>query len=95
MSSDFIASVTQKGHPVILAASDYYYLDCGAGEWVGGDPNANSWCDPFKAWQKVCDPCHTPKHIADTVMGQSYSFVPTANLSSEEARLILGGTRSC
>ena len=53
MSSDFIASVTQKGHPVILAASDYFYLDCGAGEWVGGDPNANSWCDPFKTWQRV------------------------------------------
>ncbi|KZV67223.1 glycoside hydrolase family 20 protein [Peniophora sp. CONT] len=75
-SSDFIASVTQKGHPVILAASDYFYLDCGAGEWVGGDPSANSWCDPFKTWQK------------------SYSFVPTANLTSEEAQLILGGEHS-
>ncbi|VDC07079.1 unnamed protein product [Peniophora sp. CBMAI 1063] len=76
MSSDFIASVTQKGHPVILAASDYFYLDCGAGEWVVGEPTVNSWCDPFKTWQK------------------SYSFIPTANLSSEEAQLILGGEHS-
>ena len=34
----------------------------------------NSWCDPFKTWQK------------------SYSFNPTANLTDEQAKLVLGGT---
>jgi hypothetical protein len=29
------------------------YQDCGGGEFVGADIG-NSWCDPFKTWQKVC-----------------------------------------
>ncbi|KZV67215.1 glycoside hydrolase family 20 protein [Peniophora sp. CONT] len=73
VSSENVASVAQKGHPIIHAASDYFYLDCGAGEWIGGDPTANSWCDPFKSWQK------------------SYTFDPTAGLSSNETQLVLGG----
>ncbi|VDC07078.1 unnamed protein product [Peniophora sp. CBMAI 1063] len=73
VSSENVASVAQKGHPVIHAASDYFYLDCGAGEWIGGDPTANSWCDPFKTWQKA------------------YTFDPTANLSSNQTQLVLGG----
>ena len=33
----------------------------------------NSWCDPFKSWQRA------------------YTFNPTANLTEEEAKLVLGG----
>ncbi|KAG5718461.1 hypothetical protein E4T56_gene8751, partial [Termitomyces sp. T112] len=36
----------------IHAASDYFYLDCGGGGWVGENVLGNSWCDPFKTWQK-------------------------------------------
>ncbi|KZV60321.1 glycoside hydrolase family 20 protein [Peniophora sp. CONT] len=52
ISSDNVVSVAQKGYKLIHAASDYFYLDCGAGGWVGSNPNGNSWCDPFKTWQK-------------------------------------------
>ncbi|KAJ3566880.1 hypothetical protein NP233_g6720 [Leucocoprinus birnbaumii] len=52
ISSDHVAAVAQKGFRLIHAASDYFYLDCGAGEWLGNDINGNSWCDPFKTWQK-------------------------------------------
>ncbi|KIK99840.1 glycoside hydrolase family 20 protein [Paxillus rubicundulus Ve08.2h10] len=52
ISSQNVEAVAQKGFRVIHAASDYFYLDCGAGEWIGNDPFANSWCDPFKTWQK-------------------------------------------
>ncbi|KAI0036191.1 N-acetylhexosaminidase [Vararia minispora EC-137] len=52
ISSENVAAVVRKGFKVIHAASDYFYLDCGAGEWIGADPDANSWCDPFKSWQK-------------------------------------------
>ncbi|KAA1478991.1 N-acetylhexosaminidase [Dentipellis sp. KUC8613] len=45
--------VIERGFRAIFAASDYMYLDCGAGEWLGGDVNGNSWCDPFKTWQKT------------------------------------------
>ncbi|KAI8986124.1 N-acetylhexosaminidase [Trametes punicea] len=51
ISSDDVKAVAEKGFKIIHAASDYFYLDCGAGGWVGDNPNGNSWCDPFKTWQ--------------------------------------------
>ncbi|CCM03742.1 uncharacterized protein FIBRA_05888 [Fibroporia radiculosa] len=51
ISSDDVAAVADKGYRVVHAASNYFYLDCGAGGWVGDDPNGDSWCDPFKTWQ--------------------------------------------
>ncbi|ETW82220.1 glycoside hydrolase family 20 protein [Heterobasidion irregulare TC 32-1] len=52
ISSENAAAVAQKGYRFVHAASDYFYLDCGAGEWIGADIDGNSWCDPFKTWQK-------------------------------------------
>ncbi|KAH9172294.1 hypothetical protein EDB89DRAFT_2168792 [Lactarius sanguifluus] len=37
----------------ILAAPNSFYLDCGAGGWVGNNPGRNSWCKPFKTWQNA------------------------------------------
>ncbi|EJC98421.1 beta-hexosaminidase [Fomitiporia mediterranea MF3/22] len=53
ISSDNVKAVAEKGFQIVHAASDYFYLDCGAGEWLGADPSGNSWCDPFKTWQKT------------------------------------------
>ncbi|KAL0565696.1 Glucosamine-6-phosphate isomerase (Glucosamine-6-phosphate deaminase) (GNPDA) (GlcN6P deaminase) [Marasmius crinis-equi] len=53
ISSADAKSVAQKGYRFVHAASDYFYLDCGAGEWLGDNGGANSWCDPFKTWQKA------------------------------------------
>jgi len=52
ISSDDVKAVAEKGFRLIHAASDYFYLDCGGGGWVGDFPTGNSWCDPFKTWQK-------------------------------------------
>ena len=38
ISSDDVAAVAQKGFRLVHAASDYFYLDCGAGGWVGNNP---------------------------------------------------------
>jgi len=73
ISSDDVKAVAEKGFKLVHAASDFFYLDCGGGGWVGDFPTGNSWCDPFKTWQKA------------------YSFDPTANLTAEEAKLVLGG----
>ncbi|KAF8627399.1 hypothetical protein AX17_006214 [Amanita inopinata Kibby_2008] len=73
ISSEHVSAVAQKGYRIVHAASDYFYLDCGAGGWVGDFVNGNSWCDPFKTWQK------------------SYSFNPTANLTADQSKLIMGG----
>ncbi|KAG9103012.1 N-acetyl-glucosamine-6-phosphate deacetylase [Ceratobasidium sp. 370] len=53
ISSANVAAVVQKGYRVVHAPSDYFYLDCGGGGWVGSFPTGNSWCDPFKTWQKA------------------------------------------
>jgi hexosaminidase len=51
ISSDDAAAVAATGLRIVHAPSNYFYLDCGAGEWIGNDPGGNSWCDPFKTWQ--------------------------------------------
>ncbi|EIW55410.1 N-acetylhexosaminidase [Trametes versicolor FP-101664 SS1] len=47
------ASVAARGLRMIHQPSNYFYLDCGAGEWIGNDVLGNSWCDPFKTWQRA------------------------------------------
>ncbi|KZW01509.1 glycoside hydrolase family 20 protein [Exidia glandulosa HHB12029] len=54
ISSQSAASVLEKGHRIVQAPSDYLYLDCGAGMWLGTSIGG-SWCDPFKSWQRVYD----------------------------------------
>ncbi|KAF5357273.1 hypothetical protein D9757_013008 [Collybiopsis confluens] len=73
ISSNDAAAVVEKGFRIVHAPSDYFYLDCGAGGWIGNNPTGNSWCDPFKTWQ------------------QAYTFNPLANISSDQAHLVLGG----
>ncbi|OSX57231.1 glycoside hydrolase family 20 protein [Postia placenta MAD-698-R-SB12] len=51
ISSDDVKAVADKGFRIIHAASNYFYLDCGGGGWVGDYPAGDSWCDPFKTWQ--------------------------------------------
>ncbi|KLO15933.1 beta-hexosaminidase [Schizopora paradoxa] len=73
ISSDDAKAVAEKGFRIIHQPSDFFYLDCGGGGWLGDDITLNSWCDPFKTWQKI------------------YSFDPLANLTADEASLVLGG----
>ncbi|KAF8315602.1 N-acetylhexosaminidase [Clavulina sp. PMI_390] len=73
ISSDDAAAVVQKDFRIVHAPSDYFYLDCGGGGWVGDYVPGNSWCDPFKTWQKA------------------YSFDPLANITADQASLVLGG----
>ncbi|KAI0261973.1 N-acetylhexosaminidase [Gloeopeniophorella convolvens] len=53
ISSDDAAAVAAKGFRFVHAASNSFYLDCGAGGWVGANPGGNSWCEPFKTWQNA------------------------------------------
>ncbi|KAG1899664.1 glycoside hydrolase family 20 protein [Suillus fuscotomentosus] len=52
ISSEDALAVAEKGFRIVQAPSNYFYLDCGAGAWLGGDPTGNSWCDPFKTWSE-------------------------------------------
>ncbi|TFK93272.1 glycoside hydrolase family 20 protein [Polyporus arcularius HHB13444] len=53
ISSANAAAVAKKNFRLVHGPSDYFYLDCGAGEWIGKTAGSNSWCDPFKSWQKA------------------------------------------
>ncbi|KAI0298150.1 N-acetylhexosaminidase [Multifurca ochricompacta] len=53
ISSSDAAAVASKGFRVIHAGSNSFYLDCGAGGWVGDFPAGNSWCEPYKTWQNA------------------------------------------
>ncbi|KAL3537269.1 hypothetical protein ACH5RR_000635 [Cinchona calisaya] len=76
--------LVEAGYRVIVSSSDYYYLDCGHGDFLGNDSQYNqppgtdlgkggSWCGPFKTWQTI------------------YNYDITYGLSTEEAKLVLGG----
>ncbi|KAG9323404.1 hypothetical protein KVV02_002564 [Mortierella alpina] len=52
-SADNIKTAIQKGHRVITGSADYWYLDCGYGDWLGNWTLGRSWCDPYKSWQKI------------------------------------------
>ncbi|CAO2824393.1 unnamed protein product [Amaranthus hypochondriacus] len=76
--------IVSSGYRAIVSSSDYYYLDCGHGEFVGNmslydkppgtdQGNGGSWCGPFKTWQLI------------------YNYDITYNLTAEEKKLVLGG----
>ncbi|WVZ00760.1 hypothetical protein V8G54_026829 [Vigna mungo] len=76
--------IVSLGYRTIVSSSDFYYLDCGHGDFVGnnsaydqqnGDDkdNGGSWCGPFKTWQTI------------------YNYDIAYGLNEEEAKLVLGG----
>ncbi|KAF7332325.1 Beta-hexosaminidase [Mycena kentingensis (nom. inval.)] len=72
ISSADVQAVAETGFRIVHAASDYFYLDCGHGGWVGDFPTGNSWCDPFKTWQHayVFDPvANLTETQAERVLG--------------------------
>ena len=59
---------------------------------MGDNPTGNRWCDPFKTWQNVRIPPSLPfPPHTNASTTQAYTFDPTANLSTAEAALVLGG----
>ncbi|KAK4153079.1 glycoside hydrolase superfamily [Chaetomidium leptoderma] len=81
LGGDSIKTLTGMGHKVIDSNYNFWYLDCGRGQWLNWDNGPafstgfpfNDWCDPAKSWRLV------------------YSHDPTANLTADEAKLVLGG----
>ncbi|XP_010037508.2 beta-hexosaminidase 2 [Eucalyptus grandis] len=76
--------IVSSGYRAIVSSSDFYYLDCGHGDFLGNDSqydqppgsnqgNGGSWCGPFKTWQTI------------------YNYDITYGLTEEEATLVLGG----
>ncbi len=45
-----LGKIARAGFRVVDSNYDFWYLDCGGGNWVSG---GQSWCAPFKNWQMV------------------------------------------
>ena len=92
ISANNVASVVKKGYQVIHASNEYFYLDCGAGGWLGQNPLGNSWCNPFKTWQKVsCSIFLASRAVEAVLQAYTYTFDPLAGLRPSEYHLVLGG----
>ncbi|PSN62426.1 hypothetical protein BS50DRAFT_118550 [Corynespora cassiicola Philippines] len=88
---EHIFNLTRDGYRVIVSSSDFVYLDCGFGGWVGNDPRYNvmvnpdaenpnfNWGGNGGSW---CAPYKTWQRI--------YNFDFTQGLSKEQAALVQG-----
>ncbi|KAI3444915.1 hypothetical protein Pfo_001580 [Paulownia fortunei] len=76
--------IVDSGYRAIVSSSDFYYLDCGHGDFIGNNSqynlspgsdqgNGGSWCGPFKTWQTI------------------YNYDITYGLSEAESKLVIGG----
>ncbi|KAG0725328.1 Chitooligosaccharidolytic beta-N-acetylglucosaminidase [Chionoecetes opilio] len=63
-----IQELLSRGYRVIFSNYDAWYLDCGAGAWVG---EGNNWCSPYKGWQTVYD--NSPHDIAIQQTGSPHT----------------------
>jgi hexosaminidase len=90
-----IKTLTSSGFDVIVSSSDFMYLDCGYGGWVGNDPRYDVQANPDPTDVAIsfnyggnggswCAPYKTWQRIYD------YDF--TTNLTAAEAKHVIGVT---
>jgi len=79
-SDQAVLDTVNKGHKAIAGNYNYWYLDCGRGQWLDFLPKdaAGFWpfldyCDPLKNWRLV------------------YSYDPLSGIPAEKAHLVVGG----
>ncbi|KAE8843263.1 hypothetical protein PTNB73_01308 [Pyrenophora teres f. teres] len=75
-----VAQITAKGHKVLVGNYNYWYLDCGKGQWLNFDPSIAASSYPY---QDYCAPFHNWRLI--------YSYDPLAGVAPENQHLVLGG----
>ena len=82
LADDSVSQITQKGYGAIAGSYEYWYLDCGHGQFLNFEPGTVSqmswpytdYCDPFKNWKLM------------------YSYDPLEGITDEAPqKLVLGG----
>ncbi|KAK2019967.1 family 20 glycosyl hydrolase [Colletotrichum eremochloae] len=81
LGGDSVKTLTSRGHKVVDSNYNYWYADCGRGDWLNFDNGLafesffpfTDWCSPAKGWRLM------------------YAYDPRANLTDEEGKLVLGG----
>ena len=79
-SDQAVFDVVSKGHRALVGNYEYWYLDCGQGQWIDFHPesSADRWpyrdyCSPRKNWRLM------------------YSLDPLAGIPEELSHLVVGG----
>lgn len=84
--------LTSAGYRTIVASSDFYYLDCGRGDFVGNNTNVDVQVNPSPGTPTYnyggsggswCAPYKSWQRI--------YDYDIAYNLTAEEAELVVGG----
>ncbi|KOS20539.1 Beta-hexosaminidase 2 [Escovopsis weberi] len=72
--------LADRGHYIIDSSNEFYYLDCGRGDWLDSEGSYYEdnypfldWCDPAKNWKLI------------------YSHDPTDGLDEQARDKVLGG----
>lgn len=79
-SDDAVLSIVESGHKALVGNYEYWYLDCGKGQWLDfapGESAADAWpyndyCAPFHNWRVIYskDPYEgVPEHLKHLVVG--------------------------
>ncbi|KAG9242990.1 glycoside hydrolase superfamily [Calycina marina] len=81
LSDESVGAIAKKGYKVLAGNYNYWYLDCGHGQWLNFDNGQsfqnfypfNDYCSPLKNWRLV------------------YAYDPLAGVAIEDQHLVLGG----
>ena len=85
---------------MILSSGEYWYLDCGSGDWLVGS-QGQSWCG-FTNWQRGAFSIFFGQFFARLIFSQRkltpvfstplvYSYSLTDKLTPEQQKLVYGG----
>jgi hexosaminidase len=80
-SDENVATIASKGYRVIAGNYNYWYLDCGSGQWLDFRPGASS--EQFWPYNDYCSPRHNWRVM--------YSYDPLAGVPANETHLVIGG----
>ncbi|KAL1799581.1 hypothetical protein ACET3X_003618 [Alternaria dauci] len=79
-SDEAVAQITAAGHKALVGNYNYWYLDCGKGQWLNFDQSVS---DQFWPYVDYCAPFHNWRQI--------YSYDPLSGVPAENQHLVLGG----
>ncbi|GIZ48836.1 hypothetical protein CKM354_001188200 [Cercospora kikuchii] len=79
-SDEAVAKITAQGYRVITGNYNYWYLDCGKGQWIDFAPSNAAGFWPFLDY---CAPYHNWRAV--------YSYDPLHGVPENSTHLVLGG----
>ncbi|KAH7064271.1 glycoside hydrolase superfamily [Paraphoma chrysanthemicola] len=79
-SDEAVAEIVSKGHKALVGNYNYWYLDCGKGQWLNFDTSVSSDAWPYEDY---CAPFHNWRLI--------YSYDPYSGVPEDKRHLVIGG----